>query len=149
MAAFRRTWTGLVLGSAIFALPMLGQQAASVSLTHTVSVTVPPRVKVQVGTVAPAVSSSLTSAGALSISVNATQSWILSIGSNDSRVQWSTSGNAGFAGITPTGATIASGGLSQTAADAILYLRSAESGSRSERSHGDGPDAVILTVVAP
>src|SRR3954462_6846415 len=149
MAAFRRTWTGLVLGSVIFALPVLGQQASSVSLTHTVTVTVPPRVKVQVGAVAPAVASSATSAGALSITVNATQSWILSIGSNDSRVQWSTNGTAGFAGIAPTGATVASGGLSQMAANATLYLRSMESGNRSDRSHGDGADPVILTVVAP
>ena len=149
MAAFRRTWTGLVLGSVIFALPVLGQQASSVSLTHTVTVTVPPRVKVQVGAVAPAVRSSATSAGALSISVNATQSWILSIGSNDSRVQWSTNAAAGFAGISPTGAMIASGGISQMAANATLYLRSVESGRRMERSHGEGADAVVLTVVAP
>src|SRR3954471_15297758 len=110
MAAFCRTWTGLVLGSVIFALPAFGQQASSVSLTHTVSVTVPPRVKVQVGAVAPAVKSSASSSGALSISVNATQSWILSIGSNDSRVQWSTNGTAGFAGTAPTSATNPSGG---------------------------------------
>src|SRR4051812_49337920 len=145
MAAFRRTWTGLVLASVIFALPVIGQQASSVSLTHTVPVTVPPRVKVQVGAVAPAVTRSATAAGALSISVSATQSWILSIGSNDSRVQWSTSGTAGLAGIAPTGATIASGGLSQVVADATLYLRSVESGNRSDRLHGDGADAVILT----
>ena len=60
------------------------QHGASVSLTHTVIVTVPPRVKVQVGN-AQVVPNALrvsgqASANGLSLSIAATQPWTLSIG---------------------------------------------------------------------
>jgi hypothetical protein len=144
MAEIHRTLAALALGTALLAGPAVGQQSASVSLTHTVSVTVPPRVKVQIGA-APAAQAVPGSAAALSVSINATQSWTLSIGSTRSRVQWATDQASGFSGVTPEAATIASGGISQRPADATLYLRSvAPTGSPDGRG-----DTIILTVVAP
>jgi hypothetical protein len=135
----------LALGSALVARPALGQLGSSVSLTHTVSVTVPPRVKVQIGNVVPSsqIGASVPSDG-LAVSVSATQSWTLSIGSvnGDSKLQWSTEQNGGFSSVSGRGATIASGNISPVPAAATVFFRSA---GRSE----SGADAVILTVVAP
>jgi hypothetical protein len=145
MAAIHRTFAALALGTALVAQPARGQQSASVSLTHTVSVTVPPRVKVQVGAAPVATQMVAGSPAALSVSVSATQSWTLSIGSAKSRVQWTTDRASGFSGVTPVDATIASGGISQKPADATLYLRNAATNGSSNM----GGDTVILTVVAP
>jgi hypothetical protein len=149
MTATRRMLAALVLGTALVARPALGQQGSSVSLTHTVSVTVPPRVKVQVGTVA-ATTTSSTQSGALSVSVSATQAWVLSIGSaKSSKLQWSSDAMAGYAGVSPRDAMIASGQISQTPAAATLFFRNAAAGSTSELARGDGSEPIILTVVAP
>jgi hypothetical protein len=143
MAAIYRTLTALALGTALVARPALGQ-SASVSLTHTVSVTVPPRVKVQVGAAPVAAQTVSGSRAALSVSVSATQSWTLSIGSARSGVQWATDRASGFSGVTSADATIASGGISQKPTDATLYLRNA---ARTDSSDIDG-NTVVLTVVA-
>jgi hypothetical protein len=146
MIAIRRTLAALVLGTALVARPALGQQGSSVSLTHTVSVTVPPRVKVQVGAVAAAKTSTAQS-GALSVSVSATRAWVLSIGSaRNSKLQWSSDAVSGYAGVSPRDAMIASGEISQTAAAATLFFRDAATGN-TQGSAGSEP--VILTVVAP
>jgi hypothetical protein len=143
----RRTLTVMVLGSALVSRPALGQQGSSVSLTHTVSVTVPPRVKVQVGNLAS--SGGITSSQqavrseGLAVSVRATQSWALSIGSTDdsSTLQWSTDRDCGFAAV-GSQALIAHGEISPAPAVATVFLREGQSG-------GNGSDMVILTVVAP
>jgi len=153
MAAFRPMLAALILGSALIVHPAVAQSGSSVSLTHTVSVTVPPRVKVQIGTVAPARRAIVASPihnDALAVSVSATQSWILSIGSaNDSQVQWSTDLTSGFVTVAREDARIASGEMSQTPAAAILYLRSAAAGKVRDSSGIEGSDAVVLTMVAP
>src|SRR3954467_7660141 len=99
MAAIYRTLTAVPLGTALFARPALGQQSASVSLTHTVSVTVPPRVKVQVSAASVGAQMVPGSPAALSVSVSATQSWTLSIGSSRSGVQWTTNRASGFSRV--------------------------------------------------
>jgi hypothetical protein len=144
MAAIHRTLAALALGTALVAGPALGQQSASVSLTHTVSVTVPPRVKVQVSAAPVAAQMVAGSPAALSVSVSATRSWTLSIGSSRSGVQWTTNRASRFSRVTPADATIASGGNSQLPADATLYLRNA---ARSDSSDIDA-NTVVLTVVA-
>jgi len=153
MAAFRPMLAALILGSSLIALPAAAQPGSSVSLTHTVTVTVPPRVKVQIGAVAPAmraIVASPTHRDALAVSVSATQSWILSIGSaNDSQVQWSTDLASGFVTVARDDARVASGAISETPAAAILYLRSAAASKVRETSGIEGSDAVILTMVAP
>ena len=153
MTAFRRTLAALVLGSAIVARPALGQQGGSVSLTHTVSVTVPPRLKVQVGSVASMSSSTSHSADrsdALAVSVSATRAWVLSIGSaKGSQVQWSTDANAGFASVGRRDATIAAGEISPAPAAATLFFRSSSAGKIAEEIGGESSEPVILTVIAP
>ena len=153
MTALRRTLATLVLGSAIVARPVLGQQGASVSLTHTVSVTVPPRLKVQVGSAASMSSPTSASAdrsNALAVSVSATRAWVLSIGSaRGSQVEWATTANAGFTGVGRRDATIAAGEISPTPTAATLFLRSMTAGKVAGQIGGEATEPVILTVVAP
>ena len=160
MAGLRGVVAGLVIGSAAIALPAAGQSAASVSLTHTVNVTVPPRLKVQVSNLAfsssvpVSVSSIQPRADGLAITINATQAWVLSIGSSSrvaapkSRVQWSVNGSSDFSSVTTRDVAVASG-ESYDAKAANVFFRNAPSvsGSRIARA-GDG-ELVVLTVVAP
>ena len=153
MARFTCIMAAFAMGSAMISRPVVAQQA-SVSLTHTVSVTVPPRVKVQVSNALPAVQaptrvSSMQATDGLSLSVNATQPWALSIGSSaDSMVQWSLDRSSGFTNIGRGNATVASGVVSQTLTTATIFFRnptkSATLGGGSE-----GSNSVMLTVVAP
>ena len=144
MVGLRRTLSAVALGSALVAPPALCQQGSSVSLTHTVSVTVPPRVNVKVGSIAPAVQMQAARSDGLTVSVRATQSWTLSIGSSDpgARVQWSRDRSAGFSTV-GTETPIASGDISPIPAVATVFLRN------GLRSSDDGSDVVVLTVVAP
>ena len=93
MAGIRGLVVGLVLGTAIISVPARAQLGASVSMTHTVYVTVPPRVKVQVANLAfsapvpSRVSSSRMNVGGLSLTINATQAWVLAIGSGSRSAQ--------------------------------------------------------------
>lgn len=106
MAGLRGIVAALVVGSAIISLPAAAQSRGAVSLTHTVSVTVPPRVKVQVANLAfsssaPAsVSSAQPNRAGLSVTVDANRAWVLSIGSTSgasarkSQIQWSADGSS-------------------------------------------------------
>jgi|SRR3954468_14876484 hypothetical protein len=153
MTAIRRTLAALVLGSAVLARPALGQHGSSVSLTHTVSVTVPPRVKVQVGSVGSMSSStsrSATGSDALAVSVSATRTWVLSIGSTKgSQVQWSTDASGRFENVGRRDATIVAGEISQVPAAATLFFRYASTASVGVQPGGDSSEPVILTVAAP
>jgi hypothetical protein len=129
---------------------------ASVSLIHTVQVTVPPRVKVQVASVAPATQSTARAASGqtadgLALSVNATQAWTLSIGSvaGRSQHQWSLDPKSGFAAVTPRSATIASGVLSSAPTTATVFFRNSAVGASVQLESATDSDAVLLTVVAP
>lgn len=149
MARYICMLTALALGSAIVSRPAVAQQGSSVSLTHTVTVTVPPRVKVQVQS-APQISSTQSTDG-LALSVNATQPWTLSIGSaaRSSKVQWSLDQTSGFANVSARHTTVASGTLSQTPTTAMVFFRNAAKAGTSGDENPDGSNAVMLTVVAP
>ena len=157
MVGLRRTLTMLALGSAIASRGAAAQHGSSVSLTHAVTVTVPPRVKVQLAPVAPSVERTARavsgqSTEGLSLSIDATQSWTLSIGSagRPSKHQWSVDRESGFSALTRSDATVASGGLSPTPAIATVFLRRAAVGGLVPRENGSSDsDAVLLTVVAP
>jgi hypothetical protein len=133
------------------------QHGSSVSLTHTVSVTVPPRVKVQVTGAALTVqraglvASSQTTIDGLALSVSATQPWTLSIASaaGKSRLQWSRDRSAGFAAVSTREATVASGELSQIPTASNVFFRNAISMESHDRSTASESDSVMLTVVAP
>lgn len=159
MAGLRGLVVGLVLGSAMISVPARAQLGASASLTHTVYVTVPPRVKVQVANLAfsapvPArVSSSQVNVGGLSLTVNATQAWVLAIGSpssssaQKSHLQWSTDGTSGFSAVTPTATAVASSVTGSKAKAANLYFRNGASATGQTGAAGTEP--VVLTITAP
>ncbi|HEY1952303.1 MAG TPA: hypothetical protein VGG76_05810 [Gemmatimonadaceae bacterium] len=152
MAAARRVLVALVLGSALVARPAAAQHGSSVSLTHTLTVTVPPRVKVQIVAPAAAAAASVSNAHstALEVSVSATQSWILSIGSaKQTGIQWSKALGSGYSNLGQHEVTIASGKMSQLPAASNLFFRDAAATSASDRSGVEGSDPVILTVIAP
>jgi len=140
--------TAVMLASALLSRSAVAQHGASVSLTHTVTVTVPPRVKVQVANaqVAPSavrVAGQPTTNG-LALSINATQPWTLSIGaSGKTQLQWSRDGRSGYSALTTRDEVVASGVLSQIPTSASVFVRPVGSGN------GDSDSApVLLTVVA-
>ncbi len=155
MFRLRCMLTSIVLGTALISHSAVAQ-GSSVSLTHIVSVTVPPRVKVQVSNVAPAVqttatvSSRQTPTDGLALSISATQSWTLSITSagKTSDLQWSHDRTSGFASIGGSDAMVASGALSQIPTAATVFFRNATTTKSSNRGGSNESDAVILTVVA-
>lgn len=148
MVRVRRMLSLVAFGSALVAPPARSQQSSTVSLTHTVSVTVPPRVKVEVGKLTSSAETSpslpATPSAGLAVSVRATQAWALTIGSThgSSKVQWSTQRSGGFS-VVGQEKLVASGELSLAAAAATIFFR--EGGQPRE----DESDIVILTVVAP
>ena len=153
MAGLRGIVAGLVIGSAVIALPANAQSRASASLTHTVFVTVPARVKVQVANLSASTPASIKiSAGELNtvglgLTVNATQAWVLSVGTASSvtgrkpTMQWSRDGRSQFSAVTTNYATVATGVSSFDPTAASVFFRNA-SGSM------DG-EPVMLTVAAP
>ena len=107
MARVHGILAAFVMSSAVMALPAEAQSRGSASLTHTVSVTVPSRVKVRVASLAvptPATSSNYIarSSEGLSLTVSASQPWALAIRSRSdsatlkSPLQWSTDGRTQF-----------------------------------------------------
>ena len=156
MARLRGMWTGLVLGSALISSVAVAQGVSSVSLTHVVTVTVPPRVKVQVSSFAPAVQSAVngstvqSTTNGLALSIRATQSWTLSIGSaaKASKLQWSIDQASGFAKMDGRDAMVASGSNARVATAATVFFRNADVNGSSDRSSTAGPDTAILTVAA-
>jgi hypothetical protein len=118
-----------------------------------VVVTVPSRVKVQVASLAASTPASIkVSAGELNtvglgVTVNATQAWVLSIGSasdvatGKSGVRWSRDGRSQFSAVTPNQVTVATGVSSFDAKAANVFFRNAN-------GNNDG-QPVTLTVVAP
>ena len=149
----RHVLSAMVLASAVISRPALAQLGASVSLTHTVTVTVPPRVKVQVSGAqsAPAATrvSGQQSANGLALSINATQPWTLSIGASNksTTVQWSRDGQTGFAPVANGDAVVASGVLSQVPTSASVFVRPATSASTSREGAADSA-VIVLTIVA-
>jgi hypothetical protein len=153
MAGFRGILAGLVISSSIVAHPANAQSFASTSLTHMVVVTVPARVKVQVATISasnPAsikVSEGQLNTVGLAVTVNATQAWVLSIGSASDvatgtpGMKWSRDDRSQFSAVTANQVTVATGVNSFDPKAANVFLRNAN-GSR------DG-QPVMLTVVAP
>jgi hypothetical protein len=152
MVRLRCMLTAIVLGTSIVSHSAVAQ-GSSVSLTHVVTVTVPPRVKVQVSNVTPlaqttaTVSSRQTPTDGLALSISATQSWTLSITSagKTSDMQWSHDRSSGFATIGGRDAMVASGTLSQVPTAATVFFRNA---SESVRSATESSETVMVTVVA-
>ena len=153
MAHLRSTLAALALGAAIIATPARAQNGSSVSLTHTVTVTVPPRVRVQLAQPtrlvqsATRISSPRTPTDGIALTISATQAWMLSIGSviGASRSRWSLASNSGFAAVTSGSATVVTGVLSATPTSAIVFFRNAAS---ADSDSATGSDSVVLTMAA-
>jgi hypothetical protein len=153
MVGFGRTILAAAFATALTSSTVAAQNA-SVSLVHTVTVTVPPRVKVQVGSFSPAapavrIGNLDSSTQGLSVSVNATQAWTLSVAAASdaapSSIRWSRDASAGYAGLTSSEVTIASGALSNQAKAANVFFRDATGG----RAIDSSSTSVVLTVSAP
>jgi hypothetical protein len=164
MIQFRTLSVAIVVGSAMFfSRPAAAQYGnGSKSLMHTVSVTIAPRVKVELSLVslmsshsAPAavkLTSNQGSAEGLALSVHATQSWVLSMKSSGpvdrtrgSRVHWASSPSGNYSAITSADTVLVAGARAESRADTAVYFRDAQNaaGSRSVE------ETVILTVSAP
>jgi hypothetical protein len=151
MVAFRSVLATLFLSTALVSRPLVAQMGSATGV-HTVSVTIPPRVKVQVSSFAAstiATSSIIGNkqAGGVTVSVTATRPWILSIGAspNSRSVKWSRNQNTGYAALSPSQATVASGAHGTTSSDATLYLRADAAADRADTAD-DTP--VVLTMAA-
>jgi hypothetical protein len=156
MVGYRRTLMAVALGMTMISLSAKAQPASS-SLSHTVTVTVPPRVKVQVAALSAtptllSVGSSKEPTQGVALTVNATRTWILSIGSTrtssatTSNIRWSLDSAAGFSRLS-SDAVIASGSLSNLPAAAGVYFRN---GANQSGSTIDGEQAqVVFTMSAP
>jgi hypothetical protein len=152
MVGLGRTLIAAAFATALTSSPVLAQ--ASASLIHTVTVTVPPRVKVQVGSFSPTaralrVGNLDSSTQGLSVRINATQPWTLSVAAASdaapSSIRWSRDASSGYAGLTSSEVTIASGVLSNQAKAANVFFRDATSASTTDST----TTSVVLTVSAP
>ncbi len=160
MDQLRSTFLAVLIGSALLARAAVAQSGSSSSLTHTVSVTVPPRVKVKLRAVATPLSAvrvgSVRSAPTpgLSLSVAASRAWVLSIGSKVSSARrtastrWSLAPTSGFSTLTSAGVTVASGALSAEPSSATVFFRSGTSNHSAGEEDGSA-SSVVLTMTAP
>jgi hypothetical protein len=130
MARIQLTTAAVALALALVSRASAGQ-AASVSLTHTVVVTVPPRVKVQV---APQLNQQHSAAGetGLAVNVNATRGWALVVGSKK--------------GTISTAQWVAS--KSDRTSSMVVY-RNQQSPRSSVSGGASDSEPMMLTVVAP
>ena len=158
MVRLRRSLLAIVIGSAMISRAAVAQHGSSSSLTHTVSVTVPPRVKIQVAPLSPTSISAVNAGNAtsstrgLSLNVSATQAWVLSIGSNPSsqqnqNVRWSLEPGTGFSKLTSSQVRIASGTLAVDPRAATLFFRNIIDTASASRDQSGPP--VVLTIAAP
>ena len=127
MAKLRDILAGLALSLALTANAANAQQRGSVSLTHTVVVTVPPRVRVQVGS-----AQNQSGKTGLAVAVRATRAWALVVGSKksaSSTAQW----------VASSGESLAS----------IVVYRNHALQRTPEMGGASDSEPVMLTVVAP
>jgi hypothetical protein len=149
--AFRSVVATLAIAVIGVSRPVLAQSGSS-SLTHTLSVTVQPRVKVVVRNVAaqPAasVAGSATAEG-LTLSVNATRPWMLLIGSptgNGARSRQTLSGQRDVASSTQAGPFTMT---SESKGGSLVEASISTGGVAASKPGSENDGAVMLTIVAP
>src|SRR5256714_9056401 len=159
MVRFRRSLLVIAIGSAMLSHGAVAQRGSSSSLTHTVTVTVPPRVRVQVApfsatSVSPVSAESVSPATqGLSLNVSATQAWVLSIGSNpaselNAKVRWSLESGSGFSKLTSSQVRIASGSIAGDRSPANVFFRNIVDAASADERNQSGPP-VVLTISTP
>jgi hypothetical protein len=154
--AFRSIVMTLAIAMFVVSRPVLAQPASS-SLTHTVSLTVQPRVKVVVRNVATqpgapvAGSVSASSAEGLALSVTATRPWMLLVGTaaeNGAHSRQILVGQRNTASSAQAGAfKVASESGISSVVDASISINGADTAASNRGSQNDG--AFALTIVAP
>lgn len=154
MVWLRRTLLALAIGTAMISRAASAQHGTA-SLIHTVSVTVPPRMKVQVGALSSSgamafkVGSVNSSTQGLSLNISATESWVLSVGTNassaigSSPMRWSLESGSGFSTLTETQVNVASGAVSTEPTAATVFFRGGTAMAR------DNAAPIVLTITAP
>lgn len=162
MVQFRTFSLAILVGGAMLSRPAAAQYGnVTKSLMHTVSVTIAPRVKVEMSPLslmgshsAPAavkLTGNQNGAEGLALSVQGTQSWVLSMKSRasaetDSNVRWSSSPRGEFTAITSVDTVLVAGKPSASPADTAVFFRGAQQpGAPSNADQA----AVVLTVSAP
>ena len=131
MAGFRYTTAAVAFATALVARESVAQQA-SVSLTHTLQVTVPPRVNVQIAPTQNLSQRMESGRTGLAVKVNATRGWTLVVGSKKnahSTAQWVAS--------------------SDKHASSMVVYRNNASQRTFETGGASDSEPVMLTVVAP
>jgi hypothetical protein len=148
-----------VLGAALAIAAQSMAAQSSASLTHTVSVTVPPRVNVQVAPVAVVSSAAVATSSpnattqAITLTVKATRAWVLSIGSvattgSRAPLRWSRGATSGYTALPIHDVSIASGALSAQPNFAELFFRNVGRPNVENVADASEPQ-VVLTVAAP
>ncbi|HEY4732988.1 MAG TPA: hypothetical protein VIH53_00425 [Gemmatimonadaceae bacterium] len=146
MAHLRSICTAIILGSAMSSRAALAQ-AASVSLTHTVSVTVPARLKVAVENgAALAKQQGSNGSSGLNLRIDATRPWSLSIRA-PRRAQLRVSRDAILAAVDENQTNIRSGPRAAAASTVIFLDSDAQSDGPIEQDSASA-STVVLTIVA-
>jgi len=152
MVGLGRTILAAAFATALTSSPAVAQYGSS-SLVHTVTVTVPPRVKVQVGSISSAAAAVKagnldSSTQGLSVRVNASQAWTLSVAATSdvgpASIRWSRDATTGYAGLTSSEVTIAFGVLSNQPSEANVFFRDTANTSKTDSD----ATSVVLTVAA-
>jgi hypothetical protein len=162
MVQFRTLSLAILVGGAMSSHPAAAQNGnVSKNLIHTVSVTISPRVRVELSPLSFMASHSVPTAvkltgkqnGAegLALSVQATQSWVLSMKSRtsaetDSKVRWSSSPRGQFTAITFADTVLVAGTPSASPAETAVFFRGTQQPGAPSTAD---PGAVVLTVSAP
>lgn len=142
MIRLRNFWVAILAGGAVFSHSAAAQHGdGSKSLTHVVSVTIGPRVKVKVSPLSMLASRSVpgavkvtavqASSNGLALTVHANQSWVLSI-------------KSAAAADGPRGSTLHWSGSQAGRFSTVFFRDAAKAGTSTTRDH-----AVVLTVSAP
>lgn len=159
MVRFDGCLIAVLVGAAALAQPAAAQSRnGSSSLTHVVSVTIGPRVKVQVSPLsmvprnvptAVRVAASQSASNGLALTVHANQAWVLAIkspnadASRRSKLLWSNSAAGQFTAISAADSLLASGTGSSAPVDTTVVFRGTATSSST------AGQAVVLTISAP
>ena len=161
MARINGLLIGILIGGILPVLPAAAQSGnGTSSLTHVVSVTIAPRVKVQVSALslssrniaaAVKVTANQSALDGLALRVHANQAWVLAIksaptaeSSTRSKLLWSTGSTSEFTPVSAADSRLAAGSASAVPLDTTVVFRDS-----SRRGSETADQAVVLTVSAP
>lgn len=147
MAGYRSMLATLAVITALSVQPLIAQSGTATSI-HTVSVTIPPRVKVEIAP-SPALAAStptIKKTSNLAVTVTATRAWTLSVQGKKqrTRMQRSPATRGRYDSLPGSGAVVASGARATNSSDATVYLSA--DGINPDDNGADAP--VLITIAA-